>query len=254
MKQSEFENINNLEKNHWWYVGMREIWTSILPLITLKKKFHNILDIGCGTGGNLLSLEKFGNAEGLEYDDFAFKLCKKNHHTCFKGSILELHKIRKKYQLITVFDVLYQFDKEKVRNILSNIYNLLEIEGFLMIREPAFSLAFGKHDLEVGTKTRFVKKDFREMFENLGYELKFINYLNFFLFPPIVLKRKFDFLGDNRPNSDLKTSSNTTNKVLKKVLELEKEILMFLIKSFPNLCSSIFPFGVSIFLIAQRKK
>lgn len=254
MKQHEFQSINNLENTHWWYLGMKDIWVSLLPKITLKKKFKSILDLGCGTGGNLTELEKFGEAEGLEYSDYALRLCKENKHKCFQGSVLDLKKITKKYQLVTIFDVLYQFEKDRVSDILLNVKNLTEAGGFIMIREPAFNIAFGRHDIEVGTKTRFTKKDFIEIFYEIGYEIKFITYLNFLLFLPIILKRKLDLFLNQNPKSDLDVTSTEENQFLKKFLNIEKVIILFVVKHFDYLRNYIFPFGISIFIIAQKKQ
>jgi SAM-dependent methyltransferase len=253
MNQKEFHVINDLEKRHWWYIGMKEIWVKILPEVTKKNKFKNILDLGCGTGGNLTELENFGEAEGMEYDNFALDLCNKNKHKCFQGSILDFSKIKKKYQLISIFDVLYQFEKKEVSEILNNINTFLEKDGFLMIREPAFNLAFGRHDIEVGTKTRFEKDDFIKILEVSGYKISFITYLNFFLFVPIVLRRKLELFQETSPKSDLTLPSMFLNKILLNVLRLEKEILLFSIKNPIPFSRFLFPFGVSIFLIAQKK-
>lgn len=254
MNQKEFHAINDLENRHWWYIGMKEIWVKILPEVTKKNKFKNILDLGCGTGGNLTELEKFGEAEGLEYSDYALRLCKENKHKCFQGSVLDLKKITKKYQLVTIFDVLYQFEKDRVSDILLNVKNLTEAGGFIMIREPAFNIAFGRHDIEVGTKTRFTKKDFIEIFYEIGYEIKFITYLNFLLFLPIILKRKLDLFLNQNPKSDLDVPSTEENQFLKKFLNIEKDIILFVVKHFDYLRNYIFPFGISIFIIAQKKQ
>lgn len=254
MNQKEFHAINDLENRHWWYIGMKEIWVKILPEVTKKNKFKNILDLGCGTGGNLTELEKFGDAEGLEYSDYALRLCKENKHKCFQGSVLDLKKITKKYQLVTIFDVLYQFEKDRVSDILLKVKNLTEAGGFIMIREPAFNIAFGRHDIEVGTKTRFTKKDFIEIFYEIGYEIKFITYLNFLLFLPIILKRKLDLFLNQNPKSDLDVPSTEENQFLKKFLNIEKDIILFVVKHFDYLRNYIFPFGISIFIIAQKKQ
>lgn len=254
MNQKEFHAINDLENRHWWYIGMKEIWVKILPEVTKKNKFKNILDLGCGTGGNLTELEKFGDAEGLEYSDYALRLCKENKHKCFQGSVLDLKKITKKYQLVTIFDVLYQFEKDRVSDILLKVKNLTEAGGFIMIREPAFNIAFGRHDIEVGTKTRFTKKDFIEIFYEIGYEIKFITYLNFLLFLPIILKRKLYLFLNQNPKSDLDVPSTEENQFLKKFLNIEKDIILFVVKHFDYLRNYIFPFGISIFIIAQKKQ
>jgi len=253
MNKKEFETIKSLEGSHWWYVGMKKIWTSLLKEIVPKNRLDNILDIGCGTGGNLKTLEKFGEAEGIEFDTNALEICKKNNLKCYQGSILDLSKVKKNYDLITIFDVLYQFDISTTKGIIKNLRDCLKDEGFLLIREPAFKLAYGRHDIEVGTKNRFEKKDFINIFEELGYNIKIITYLNFFLFIPILFKRKIGLLKSQEPESDLMESSKLENLVFGFFLKVEKEILLFSLKYFSSLVNYIFPFGLSVFMIVQKK-
>jgi len=253
MNKKEFETIKSLEDSHWWYVGMKKIWTSVLKELMPINRFDKILDIGCGTGGNLKTLGKFGKAEGIEFNADALEICKKNNLNCYQGSILDLSKIKKNYDLITIFDVLYQFDKISTKRIVKNIRDHLKDGGFLLIREPAFNFAYGRHDIEVGTKTRFEKKDFTKIFEELGFDVKFINYLNFFLFIPILFKRKLGLLKSQEPESDLTEPSKLENLVFGMFLRIEKEILLFFLKYFSFLVNYIFPFGLSVFMIAQKK-
>jgi len=257
MNKKEFETIKSLEDIHWWYVGMKKIWVSLLKEIVPKNRLDNILDIGCGTGGNLKTLENFGSVEGIEFDTNALEICKKNNLRCYQGSILDLSKVKRNYDLITIFDVLYQFDKSSTKSIIKNLRNhlrdCLKDEGFLLTREPAFKLAYGRHDIEVGTKNRFEKKDFINIFEELGFDIKIITYLNFFLFIPILLKRKIGLLKSQEPESDLMEPSKLENSVFGMFLRFEKEILLFFLKYFSFLVNYIFPFGLSVFMIAQKK-
>src|SRR3989338_3835617 len=117
MKKDEFDKINRLETTHWWYVGTREISFSILSKFLPKKDGLKILDIGCGTGGNLKELEKLGNAEGIDHDPYAVELCNKNGLACKVGDLKDLKLEKDTYDLITLFDVLSQMDYEYVPKI-----------------------------------------------------------------------------------------------------------------------------------------
>ncbi len=70
MEQHTYAIMNRVEDSHWWYVGRRAILESFLQDIVLKirnpQSAVRILDVGCGTGGNLEMLEKFGAAEGVD--------------------------------------------------------------------------------------------------------------------------------------------------------------------------------------------
>jgi len=227
MNQSEFEKIYQLENSHWWYVGMREIWEMVLAKFVRKTNFAKILDIGCGTGGNLSVLNKFGLASGVEYDSFAVNLCLKNGFKCTKGSALELPK-KDTYDLITFFDVLYQFEASEIQKILSDAKQILNKKGVLLIREPALEIAKGRHDLLVKTKTRFNQSDLNILLTDLGFKIEFMSYINFLLFVPIVLNRKIELLTDPTPKSDVSLPSKIVNFFFLTILRIESKILLIL--------------------------
>ena len=74
MTADEIHKIAALETSHWWYRGTREICMALLrPHIAGREPLH-ILDIGCGTGGNLAELSEFGQARGIDPDPLCVEL------------------------------------------------------------------------------------------------------------------------------------------------------------------------------------
>ena len=57
-----------VEASHWWYVGTREICLALLMPHIGGGMPLRILDIGCGTGGNLAELARLGQARGIDLD------------------------------------------------------------------------------------------------------------------------------------------------------------------------------------------
>ena len=59
MEISEYQNIFDNEKNHFYYVGTHNLVLKLFKFF-LKNKNNNILDAGCGTGLLIKKLKKFG--------------------------------------------------------------------------------------------------------------------------------------------------------------------------------------------------
>jgi len=242
VKKDEFDKINHLEAAHWWYVGTREISFSILSKFLPKESGLKILDIGCGTGGNLFELNKLGNAFGIDVDKYAVKLCNENGYKCAVGNLISLNLEKNSYDLITLFDVLNQIDLNLIPKVLNNIKESLTENGILVLREPAMKMAGGRHDLDVNIKFRLEKAEAIKLMEKAGFEILKISYINSLLFLPILVKRKIDLALNKSPMSDVYEHGKFVNFLLLKILRLEKFLLSYV----------SLPFGISIVIVVKK--
>lgn len=58
MRAEDFELLNNLEEQYWWFVGMRRI-LDVIGSPASRKSCLRVLDAGCGTGYNLAARDLF---------------------------------------------------------------------------------------------------------------------------------------------------------------------------------------------------
>ena len=241
MRKEEFDSINKLENSHWWYVGTREICVALLEKF-LPKTALTILDIGCGTGGNMQRLAKYGTVEGFDIDAYTVDLCNQKGLNC---SVLDVQKAElspEKYDVITFFDVFNQVKPENQAQTLHRVYKGIKNGGLLAMREPAMSIAGGRHDIEVNIQIRFDKKYMQALLTKAGFKVLYIGYINSLLFIPIVLKRKLELALSNTPKSDVQETNSVLNSALLTVLRIENLLLKFV----------KMPFGVSLFVVAQK--
>lgn len=241
MKKLEYDKINRLENSHWWYVGMRKISLSILSKF-IKTSNLEILDVGCGTGGNMESLKMFGTVFGIDLNETAVTYCKEKKLDCQILNMENIDSLNKKFNLITFFESLSQLPQQKAYEVIKETNKILNNNGLLLIREPAFGLSSGNHDLDVGTLTRFKKTELENKLFNNGFTILYSSYINSLLYIPIVLKRKFDIFLKKGVSSDVYEHSKLVNSIFSSVLKLENYIL----KYFKFSC------GVTILIIAQK--
>src|ERR1044072_2093222 len=81
MQPHTYAIMREVEDTHWWYVGRRRIISSFIKrtcdqLRADGKSEPRILDIGCGTGGNLETLAQFGDAQGVDISREALDFCR----------------------------------------------------------------------------------------------------------------------------------------------------------------------------------
>ena len=65
-----YEDLQELQEQHWWFRARREILSKVIHSLSLPANC-DILEIGCGTGGKLLMLGGFGNVCGMEMNEEA---------------------------------------------------------------------------------------------------------------------------------------------------------------------------------------
>ncbi len=242
MDKDEFDKINKLENTHWWYVGTREICFSILKKYLPNNKLK-ILDIGCGTGGNMQALKQFGDVEGNDIEPYTIQVCREKGFNCYVADVRSNKLAENTYDLITVFDVINQVSENQLDTTIENIVCGLKPGGLLAIREPAIKFANGRHDLAVNIQKRFYANQMQQLLENHGLKVLHNTYINFLLFIPVLLRRKLALKMHPTPKSDIYELNPILNSLLLFVLRIEKFLLTYV----------NFPFGVSLFTVAQKK-
>jgi SAM-dependent methyltransferase len=239
----EIRTIDAVEMSHWFYRGMRETCSALMRPFLPDRRPLRVLDIGCGTGGNLLELRSLGDVQGLDPSPLCVEYCRRKGLACTEGSMTALG-VPGPFDVVTMFDVLNQAKPAEVPAVLAEIRKVLAPGGLLVFREPALPVAGGAHDRAVGIQQRFTRAAVRAALTQSGFEPLRITYLNTLLFPAIVLRRRVGELvaGRDHVASDVHPTSRLVNGLLLGVLRIEGRLLRMM-----NL-----PFGVSVFAAARK--
>lgn len=178
------------EDRHWWFCARRSITNSLIKSLALKPD-AKILEIGCGTGGNLKMLNNHGHVSAMELDDMAYKLA---NQKCRPFADIKQGKCpdnipfeKSSFDLICMFDVLEHIKEDQAT--LNNVHALLKNDGILLITVPAHQWLYGVHDEYLHHHRRYAKKDIKTLVMNASYSIERLSYFNFFLSPLAVLLR-----------------------------------------------------------------
>ena len=78
MMEHTYPILFEVEQSHWWYIGRRRILADFVAAICSRvtDRRPRILDVGCGTGANLLMLKQYGDAEGVDVSTDALAFCR----------------------------------------------------------------------------------------------------------------------------------------------------------------------------------
>ncbi len=146
-----------------------------------------------------------------------------------------------KFDLITMFDVLEHIEDDNAA--LRAVAARISQNGVLFLTVPAFQFIFSRHDRLHHHFRRYSKKELVEKVKAAGFEIEFVNYWNFFLFPVAYVVRLLDFLFmEHIPAVGAKASSPATNNLLIKLVSAERHLLK----------KMAFPFGLSFIMVARK--
>lgn len=242
MEQAVYNDHVLQEENHWWFVSRRAVLTFLISSLKIQEN-ADILDAGCGSGGNLELLSKYGNMHAFEMSDFMKEHSKERGIGQVESGKLpdEIPFADKKFDLITMFDVLEHIEDDNAA--LKAIAERLKNDGVLFITVPAFGWLFSQHDRLHHHFRRYSKKELQEKMQIAGLEVEFINYWNFILFPVAVATRVIYFFLKGDTVIGTKTPSPFINKLLSKIVSAERFVIPKI-----NL-----PFGLSLVVIARKK-
>lgn len=238
--------MHNSEESFFWYVARRKIIEKVIKNnINLENKENlKVLEIGCGTGGNLVYFSKiFPKIQGVECCEKAITFAKQKTKIKMQTGKLpdDLPFKKEKFDIIFMFDVLEHIEEEN--KTLKKIHQILNEQGKLIITVPAFKLLWSNHDTRNQHYRRYTKGMLKQSLIKGGFKINYSNYFNFLLFLPIFITRMLDKgKSKHEENNDIKNYNKITNNLLRLIMESEKYLMKYL----------RFPWGVSVISIAQK--
>ena len=69
MDREIYEQMAAEEGEHWWFVSRRRVLKALIERRAKPSPDANVLDMGCGSGGNMEMLAGFGQIQGGEQSD-----------------------------------------------------------------------------------------------------------------------------------------------------------------------------------------
>ena len=193
MSDREFELYDRLEESYWWFKARRKMLSVFLALIDEPEK-KRLLEIGCGTGGNLQHLfSRFQEIIGLDYDAGALKYAGQklaNHAQLIRGDANHLCLRAGSVDCIALFDVLYHQHISDIQNVLQQIHTALTSEGYVLITDGAFTFLQGRHNTAVNAARRFTRQGLVHVLQQANYRVIKASYWGVSLFFLLLLKRR----------------------------------------------------------------
>lgn len=226
------------DRGHWWFIGRRAI---LLAEMTrwLPRRRCRVAELGCGSGGLLEALGRFGSAVGVEADPALLETARQRGLDCRLGSLpSDVPLPSGEWDAVCLFDVLEHLDDESAA--LGACRRLLASDGLLFVAVPAYAWLWSRHDEILGHRRRYTAGSLRRAAEAGGFAVERLTYFNTLLAPPIIAAR-LARAALRRPDHDLQRPAPLVNRLLAACFAAEARLLRW----------TSAPFGISVLLVAR---
>lgn len=133
-----YMRIGRVERDHWWYRGMREL-SAVLLAPWLARGDQDLLDAGCGTGGFLrwaLDSGSLRSASGIDIAPEAVRMAgvQSPEADVRVGSVLELPHANASFDIVVCNDVLQHILQEDAVPALAELGRVTRPGGAVLVR------------------------------------------------------------------------------------------------------------------------
>jgi SAM-dependent methyltransferase len=213
--RSLWDQIERVERRHWWFRGRRELVTSLLR--SRLPDGARVLDVGCGTGFVLERLLDHFDAWGLEPDSSVRA----------RASALAAPRIRPgstddhaaveagSFDAVLLLDVLEHLDDDAAG--LRAVLPLLRPGGIVLVTVPAMPWLWSSHDVLNEHRRRYTRATLEGLVESSGLVPVVLSYANARLFPLALVHRATLRLVGRRTDRELDVPPRPVNELFARI-------------------------------------
>jgi SAM-dependent methyltransferase len=216
----------SVEDRHWWYRGRRRVVARVLAGLDLPPGAR-ILDAGCGGGGNLPLLARYGQVTGLEPDASArASALQRGLGEVVEGGLEALPFADGRFDVATALDVIEHLDDD--RGALVELRRVLAEDGFLIVTVPAYGWLWSPHDVANEHRRRYERKQLLAAAESAGWQAVRASYFNSVLLPAVAVHRLWQRrrIGEEAPPvSDFERTPAWADRMLELPFRLEAALI-----------------------------
>jgi ubiquinone/menaquinone biosynthesis C-methylase UbiE len=175
------------ERDHFWFRGFRRFVRPLLDEAARGRTRAVILDCGCGTGGNLRMLRRYGRTTGIDVTWSGLAYAKHaGERAIAQASATHLPFPDAVFDLVTSFDVIYALHDDAEAMALREMYRVIRPGGALVLNVAALPVLRGNHSVLGGEVRRYTRPLLSAHLQRAGFVVRRITYTNAAILPLVA--------------------------------------------------------------------
>jgi 2-polyprenyl-3-methyl-5-hydroxy-6-metoxy-1,4-benzoquinol methylase len=252
MDAAAFREHLQFEQTHWWFRARRHIVSTLLRT-ALKAQRPRILEIGCGTGGNVESFSAWADCIGAEISSEAVEIGKQAYPSCDLRTYSDLNELATEINsadAILLLDVLEHVLDD--RELFAKLIGMARPGTLIAITVPADPDLWSDHDVALFHHRRYTKESLNSLWSDLPLQPLLFCGLNWKLAFLIRLVRRVSraIFRNKTTTTDLKQPSRLVNQSLYAIFASELTELLSRLNS--NTVKFAHSNGISMIAILRR--
>lgn len=191
MDPAEYLKLAKVEKEHWFYVGKREIVRFWLNRIRPLSRDDLLVDCGAGTGTFAGEMTQYCRVIALDDHQESLQLAraKLGEQQVKEGNCIALPFADNSVSVITALDVIEHVRED--RKAMEEFHRVLRPNGMAVITVPALPALWSDWDEVLHHFRRYTKKSLLAIVPSEAFEVVHCAYINVAVLPLVFAVRKF---------------------------------------------------------------
>jgi SAM-dependent methyltransferase len=255
MDVDQFELHAEMEDRHWWFLGRRHILQSLVRRLLPAGAGKKVVDVGCGTGGNVGALQADYATLGIDVSGPAIELARHRFPAArfWCGELAEAPgDLDADADLYLLMDVIEHVADDFL--LLSTTLSRCKAGSHVLITVPAEPRLWSSHDVALGHYRRYGPARLRRLWDGLPVDVRLLSYFNARLYPAIrVIRGVNRRLGRSagRLGTDLNLPPAPLNRALARMFAGEAKALG---RCLDSERSGAYPVGASLIAVLRVRE
>jgi ubiquinone/menaquinone biosynthesis C-methylase UbiE len=187
MNPQEYERLDEIEKEHWFYRGKRTLVRRWIERYLRLEPQTRLLDVGTGTGRFAAEMSARCTVVGLDDHAESLQIARKRAGPCWVQGAAPLPFQNDCFDAVTALDVIEHIDDDGAA--VGELARVTRPGGLIVITVPAFMLLWSRWDEALHHRRRYRRHAVLQLARSAQLEVQTCRYINSLVFVPILAYR-----------------------------------------------------------------